>query len=84
MVAKRLYVYRSGSTSACALTVVKDDAGLPVVPDGWRFWMQIGALQAENGRFGFNIRTAANEIAARGYCLFTGTRQLLGEDAQET
>jgi hypothetical protein len=81
MAAERFYVYRSGETDACALTGAKDDPRLPhaVAPDRWRFWMQIGRLQAEGGRYGFNIETAANDIAANGYCLFTGSRKLLGE-----
>ena len=80
MAAERFYVYRSGATDACALTGAKDDPRLPpaIAPDRWRFWMQIGRLQAEDSRYGFNIQTAANEIAATGYCLFTGSRKLLG------
>jgi hypothetical protein len=80
MAAERFYVYRSGETDACALTGAKDDPRLPhaVAPDRWRFWMQIGRLQAEGGRYGFNIETAASEIAANGYCLFTGSTKLLG------
>jgi hypothetical protein len=80
MAAERLYVYRSGETDACALTGAKDDSRLPpaVAPDRWRFWMQIGRLQTEGGRYGFNIETAASEIAANGYSLFTGSRKLLG------
>ncbi|HEY5827096.1 MAG TPA: hypothetical protein VIV01_01935, partial [Hyphomicrobiaceae bacterium] len=80
MAAERFYVYRSGESDACALTGAKDDPRLPLAaaPDRWRFWMQIGRLQAEGGRYGFNIETAASEIAANGYCLFTGSRKLLG------
>ncbi len=80
MAAERFYVYRSGETDACALTGAKDDPRLPpaIAPDRWRFWMQIGRLQAVDGRYGFNIETAVNEIAAKGYCLFTGTGKLLG------
>src|SRR5437773_10730940 len=82
MAAERFYVYRSGVTSACALTGAKDDPRLPPAfpPDNWRFWMQIGRLQTENGRYGFNIQAAVDEIAAKGYSLFTGTPKLLGRD----
>ena len=80
MPAQRFYVYRCGATNAWALTGEKDDPRLPapLATDQWRFWMQIGRLQAEGGRYGFNIETAASEIAANGYCLFTGSRKLLG------
>lgn len=80
---KRFFVYRSGATSACALTGTKDDPRLPPAsePDRWRFWMQIGRLQAENGRYGFIIQAAVDEIAARGYSLFTGTPKLLGNES---
>ena len=83
MAVQRFYVYRSGVTNACALTGAKDDPRLPpaVAPDSWRFWMQIGRLQAENDRYGFNIQAAVDEIAAKGYSLFTGTQKLLGRDA---
>ena len=82
MAVQRFYVYRSGVTNACALTGAKDDPRLPpvVAPDSWRFWMQIGRLQAENDRYGFNIQAAVDEIAAKGYSLFTGTPKLLGRD----
>lgn len=77
---KRLYIYRSGATDNCALTGVKDDPRLPAAapPDRWRFWMQIGPLQAQDRRYGFDIRAAVEAIAANGYYLFTGSRELLG------
>ena len=80
MAAEQFYVYRSGETDACALTGAKGDPRLPpaMAPDSWRFWMQIGRLQAEDSRYGVNIETAATEIAAKGYCLFTGSQKLLG------
>ena len=83
MAVQRFFVYRSGATNACALTGAKDDPRLPaaVAPDSWRFWMQIGRLQAENDRYGFNLQAAVDEIAAKGYSLFTGTHKLLGQDA---
>jgi len=80
MAAERFYIYRSGATDACAVTGVKDEPRLPpaAVPESWQFWMQIGRLQAEDSRYGFNIQAAVEDIAAKGYCLFTGTRKLLG------
>ncbi len=81
MAAERFYIYRSGVTDACALTGAKDDPRLPpaAAPDRWRFWMQIGRLHAEDGRYGFSMQAAVDEIAAKGYSLFTGSRKLLGE-----
>jgi hypothetical protein len=83
MAVERFYVYRNGATDACALTRTKDDPRLPAAaaPDSWRFWMQIGRLQTENDRYGFNIQAAVDEIAAKGYSLFTGTHKLFGRDA---
>lgn len=79
MAAVRLYIYRSGLTSACAITGAKDDPRLPpAAPDSWQFWMLIGLLQAEDSRYGFNTQTAMDEIAANGYLLFTGSAKLLG------
>ena len=80
MKAERFYVYRSGSTDACALTRKKGDTTLPpaVAPDRWQFWMQTGRLQAEDGQYGFNLEVALKEIAAKGYSLFTGSPKLLG------
>jgi hypothetical protein len=81
MAVERYYIYRSGGTDACAVTGAKDDPRLPppIAPDSWRFWMQIGRLQAEDSRYGFNIQAAVDEIAAKGYSLFTGSRKLLDE-----
>jgi len=80
LVVERFYIYRSGATDDCALTRAKDDPRLPpaAAPDRWRFWMQIGRLQAEDGRYGFTLQTAVDGIAAKGYFLFTGSRVLLG------
>jgi hypothetical protein len=80
MAAERFYIYRSGGTDACALTAAKNDPRLPPLagPDTWTFWMQLGRLQAEGSRLGFNIQVAVEEIAAKGYFLFTGSRKLLG------
>ena len=79
MTAERFYVYRSGTTDACALTRRKGDTRLPpaVAPDRWQFWMQTGRLQAEGGQYGFNLEAALKEIAAKGYSLFTGSAKLL-------
>lgn len=75
----RIYIYRSGKTDNCALTGVKDDPRLPPapLPDGWRFWMQIGPLQAVDNRYGFAMEAAAQGITTSGYYLFTGSRALL-------
>jgi hypothetical protein len=80
-VGKRIYVYRSGATDDCALTGIKNDPRLPSAsaPDNWRFWMQIGPLQAQGGRFGFDVRAAVHGIRTRGYYLFKGSRTLLSE-----
>ena len=80
MAAERFFIYRSGVTDACALTGAKDDPRLPpaAAPDSWRFWMQIGRLQAEDSRYGFSMQAAVDDIAAKGYSLFTGSQKLLG------
>ena len=41
---QRLYIYRCGTTNACALTGKKGDPRLPapLAPDRWQFWMQTG------------------------------------------
>lgn len=79
MMEKRIYIYRSGTTSNCALTAVKNDPRLPPLgaPDCWRLWMQIGPDQAQDGRYGFDIRAAVQAILADGYYLFTGSQALL-------
>jgi hypothetical protein len=76
---KRIYIYRSGATSNCALTGAKDDPRLPpaAAPDRWLLWMQIGPLQPEHRGYGFNLWTAVKEIAANGFHLFTGSQALL-------
>jgi len=80
-VGKRIYIYRSGATDNCALTGTKNDPRLPPapVPDSWRFWMQIGPLQAQGGRCGFDVRAAVDGISTKGYYLFTGSSALLRE-----
>jgi len=80
MTAERLYIYRSGTTDACALTSEKGDSRLPpaAAPDRWKFWMQTGRLQAEDEEYGFKLKVALKEIAAKGYSLFTGSPKLLG------
>jgi hypothetical protein len=76
---KRIYIYRSGDTSNCALTGAKDEPRLPppAAPDCWHFWMQIGPLQPEHRGYGFDLWAAVKEIAANGYHLFTGSQALL-------
>jgi hypothetical protein len=80
---KRIYIYRSGATNTCALTAVKSDSRLPprAGPESWCFWMQIGPLQAQNGRYGFDIRAAVQAITTSGYYLFTGSGALLRKRA---
>jgi hypothetical protein len=80
MAAERFYIYRSGDTDACALTGTKDDPRLPSggAQGTWQFWMQIGRMQAEGGRYGFDIKAAVEDIATKGFSLFTGSRKLFG------
>src|SRR4030095_5207024 len=74
MTVRRLYIYRRGDTDQCAIVRIKDHASLPLgVADEWRFWMQIGPLQAQGGRCGFNIQAAIDDIVGKGYCLFRGS-----------
>jgi hypothetical protein len=76
---QRLYIYRCGTTNACALTGEKGDPRLPapLAPDRWRFWMQTGCQQTDNAPYDFALETAMTQIAARGYYLFTGSTRLL-------
>ena len=74
---RRLYIYREGTTARCAATRDKDAANLPE-SSNWRFWMQVGAVQARNGQLGFDVRTAIEEIQREGFHLFTGSAGLLG------
>jgi hypothetical protein len=76
---QRLYIYRCGTTNACALTREKGDPRLPapLAPDRWRFWMQTGCQQTDNALYDFALETAMTQIAARGYYLFTGSTRLL-------
>ena len=76
---QRLYIYRCGTTNACALTGEKGDPRLPgpLAPDRWHFWMQTGYHQTDNAVYGFALETAEPQIAAKGYYLFTGSTRLL-------
>ena len=76
---QRLYIYRCGTTNACALTGVKGDPRLPapLAPDRWQFWMQTGCHQTDNALYSFALETAKTQIAAKGYYLFTGSARLL-------
>ena len=76
---RRIYIYRSGDTSSCALTGAKDDPRLPppLASDHWHFWMQIGPLQPKHRGYGFNVWVAVKDITANGYHLFTGSPTLL-------
>jgi hypothetical protein len=71
-------------TDACALTGTKNDPRLADsgAPDGWRFWMQISRIQEEHGQHGFDMKTAVEDIAAKGYSLFTGSQKLLAGRAR--
>jgi hypothetical protein len=79
MPVQRLYIYRCGTTNACALTGEKGDPRLPapLAHDRWQFWMQTSRHQIEDGLLGFSLETAVTQIAARGYYLFTGSIRLL-------
>ena len=83
---KRIYIYRGGATDNCALTETKNDPRLPPAPapDNWRFWMQIGPLQAQGRRCGFDVRAAVHGIRTQGYYLFKGSRTLLRERSAVT
>ncbi len=75
---RRIYIYRSGTTDTCALTADRSDPRLPRgFGDSWRLWMQIGPLQAQGDRYGFDIHAAVNAMIANGYYLFTGSAALL-------
>jgi len=75
MTVERFYIYRSGTTNACALTREKGDPRLPA--NSWHFWLQASRDQSEDGRYGFNWEAAVTEIAAKGYYLFAGSNRLL-------
>lgn len=78
---RRLYIYRNGASGHCALTAEKKDVNLPGTAgtEGWRFWMQIGPVQARNGRLGFDVTRAVNAIMRDGFHLFVGSATLLGD-----
>jgi hypothetical protein len=78
MPVQRLYIYRCGTTNACALTGEKSEPRLPapLAPDRWQFWMQTSRDQTDDALYGFS-HTAMNQITARGYYLFTGSSRLL-------
>ena len=80
---RRLYIYRSGASGYCALTAEKKDVDLPPTTGAkeWRFWMQIGPVQAQNGRLGFDVPTAVSALVRDGFHLFTGSTALLGDSS---
>jgi hypothetical protein len=80
-VLRRAYIFRNGATDSCAITAVRNAAALPLTSaaDRWQFWMQIGPLHAQGGRYGFDIRAALPAIAGGGYYLFTGSKALLND-----
>ena len=79
MSAQRLYIYRCGTTNACALTGEKGEPRLPapLAPDRWQFWMQTSPHETDDALYGFALETAMTQMAARGYYLFTGSIRLL-------
>ena len=79
MPVQRLYIYRCGTTNACALTGEKGEPRLPapLAPERWQFWMQTSRHQTDNALYGFALETAMTQITARGYYLFTGSSRLL-------
>jgi hypothetical protein len=78
---RRLYIYRNGASGYCAVTAKKKDVNLPATAGAneWRFWMQIGPVQAQNGRLGFDVSTAITALVRDGFHLFTGSSTLLGD-----
>ena len=79
MPAQRLYIYRCGTTNACALTGEKGEPRLPapLAPQRWQFWMQTSSGQTDDALYGFALDTAMTQIAAAGFYLFTGSSRLL-------
>jgi hypothetical protein len=79
MSVQRLYIYRWGATNACALTGEKDHSRLPapLPPGRWQFRMQTSRRQTEDHLYGFAEELAVTQIAAKGFCLFTGSSKLL-------
>ena len=79
MPVQRLYIYRCGTTNACALTGEKGEPRLPapLAPEHWQFWMQTSRDQTDDALYGFAQEIAMTQIAARGYYLFTGSSRLL-------
>ena len=77
---RRLYIHRCGKTDTCAVTAERD-VHLPSASaaERWRFWMQVGPLQVQGGRCGFEVRTAVHAIIKDGYHLFTGSTSILGK-----
>lgn len=76
---RRIYIHRSGASDACALTVARSNAHLPrsSCAGNWRLWMQIGPLQAQRGKYGFDLRAAVSALASDGYFFFKGSDELL-------
>ena len=69
---QRLYIYRCGTTNACALTGEKGDPRLPapLAPDRWQFWMQTGCHQTDNALYDFALETAMNSDRRQGLLPF--------------
>lgn len=81
MALERFYIFRRGATTDCAIARDKDSTRLPSTPapGNWKFWMQIGRLQAEGGQYGFDMQAVVHDIAGQGYSLFAGSQLLLRE-----
>jgi hypothetical protein len=79
MPVQRFYIYRCGTTNACAVTSEKGDSRLPapLAHDRWKFWMQTSRHQIEDNLHGFALQTAVTQIAAKGCYLFAGSIKLL-------
>lgn len=60
MPVQRFYIYRCGTTNACALTGEKSEPRLPapLAPKRWQFWMQTSRHQTDNALYGFALETA--------------------------
>ena len=79
MSVKRLYIYRCGTTTTFGLTGRKEDGRLPapLAPERWQFSIETSDHHTEDGLYGFTLKIAETQIAARGYYLFTGSMELL-------
>ena len=78
MVAERFFIFRFGTSDACALTAAKDGLSLPREGgEDWRYFMLVTRNQVEDGAFGFNFASAVSAIKRQGFFKFKGTANLL-------